>query len=184
MKLSQITWRYNDREKKKKKKIHSLSRRERWGLNFRGVQFKVFCCRFFFPEWASFAFFCLYFALLYKESNVSLVLQGSLKQAFWNSGGFLVCFLLFTPLKFGKWPLNRGYWLEVLNPKRIGWRWNTETCCSSKKKILMALNCLNISKSFMVWGEKRGNSPHSTFFSRGGFWKYNQQKTTNFLVYL
>lgn len=70
------------------------------GLNFRGVQFKMFLL-IIFPERASFCF-CLFFALLYEESNVSLVLQGSLKQAFWDSRGFLVCFLLFSPLKFGK----------------------------------------------------------------------------------
>jgi len=35
-----------------------------------------------------------------------------------------------------------------------------------EKKIMMALNCLSISKSFMVWGEKRGNSTHSTLLQQ------------------
>lgn len=77
------------------------------GLNFRGVQFKMFLSFFFFLKGPVFAFFfffiCLLLALLYEESDVSLVLLGSLKQAFWDSGGFLVCFYyIFSPLKFGK----------------------------------------------------------------------------------
>lgn len=104
-------------------------------LNFRGVQF-FFQFSFCSPERASFfAFICLFFALLYEDSNVSLVLQGSLKQTFWDKRRlFWFAFFLFSPLKFGTWLLNRGYWLEVRDPKRLGRRWNTETCCSSKKK--------------------------------------------------
>lgn len=163
MKLSRITWRCNDREKKKKK-IHSLSLEGKDGVEFQRGTVQDVSFFLFFPERASFCFFfffiCLLLALLYEESDVSLVLLGSLKQAFWDSGGFLVCFYyIFSPLKFGKWLLNRGYWLEVRNPKGFGRRWNTETCCSSKKKILMALNCLNISKSFMVWGEEERQLP-------------------------
>lgn len=166
---------------RKRKQIHNLSRRERWGWISEGYSS---LCLFYFLKGPVFSFICLFFTLLYEESNVSLFYRDGWKRPFGTMEVFLFAFLLLSPLKFGNWLLNRGYWLEVWNPKRIGRRWNTETCCSSKKKISMALNCLNISKSFMVWGEKRGNSPHSTFSSRGGFWKYNQQKTTNFVVYL
>lgn len=81
------------------------------GLNFRGVQFKMFSFNFFPPERASsFAFICLFFALLCEESNILLVLQGSLKQAFleqWRLSVFVL--FSFPPLKFGKRLLNRGY---------------------------------------------------------------------------
>lgn len=68
MELSRITWRCNDREKKKKK-IHDLSRREKMGLIFRGVQFKKFLLIFVFSERASFCFYLsiLCFTLWEKE---------------------------------------------------------------------------------------------------------------------
>lgn len=92
------------------------------------------------------------------ESKVSLVLQGVLEQAFWDSGGFLLCFLLFSPLKCRKWLWNRGYWLEVQNPKGIGRRWNTKTCCSSKKKYWWPWTVL-IFPNHKWCGEKREATP-------------------------
>lgn len=154
MKLSRITWRCNDREKEKQKDSQPLEK-GKMELNFRGVQFWIFLSSVF-VSWK--AQFCLFFALLNVESKVSLVLQGVLEQAFWDSGGFLLCFLLFSPLKFQKWLWNRGYWLEAQNPKGIGRRWNTKTCCSSKKKYWWPWTVL-IFPNHKWCGEKREATP-------------------------
>lgn len=188
MKQSHITWRYNNRENTKKKKIHSLSRRERWGWVSEGYSWRCFLSHFcFLLKGPVFAFICRFFTLLYKESNVSLVLQGSMNRPFGTVEVFCFVFFYFPLLNLGsdcwtgvtdwKFGIPRRIWEKVkygnlllFKEKKYWWPWT----------VLIFPN--------HSWrGEKREATPrppHSTFSSRGGFWKYNQQKTTNFLVYL
>lgn len=138
---------------------------------------------FFFVQKGPVVFAFVFAAtLLYENGNVALVFTGKNETGPSEDGGSFFparsSFVISSPspLEFGKRLLRTGvtYW-NLGIPAWSGTRWNTETCCSTKKKISMALNCLNISKSNMAWGEKpqkRGIFPHSAFSSWGGFWEY------------
>lgn len=129
---------------KKKKKterqstIRSFFRKERWLLNFRGVQFKLYL---FFPSLgrARFCFCSPMLCFTYGNNSGSLVLRGSLKQVLKDSKGFLSCFLLFPPRKIWKMTVGQGLLTGSLESYKFclcGWGEDemTETCCSSKKK--------------------------------------------------
>lgn len=160
------------------------------GLDFRGVQFEMFCFPFFSIcfSWKGqclFVFICRFFALLYEEKWVSLVLQGSLEQVVWDNGGFLLCVSFCFPL------LNLGSdcWTGVTDwkfgiPRDLGEGEIRKPAALQRKKKRWPWTVL-IFPNHSWCGEKREATPPTpTFSSRGGFWKYNQQKTTNFLVYL
>lgn len=168
-----------------KKKIHSLFWRKKNGGEFkRGALLCVLIIIiviFFFQKGPVVFAFVFAATLLYENGNVALVFTGKNETGLSEDGGsfsgsFVFCYFLPSPLEFGKRLLWTGvtYW-NLGIPALSGTRWNTETCCSTKKKISMALNCLNISKSNMAWGEKpqkRGIFPHSAFSSWGGIWEY------------
>lgn len=86
-------------ERKRKKKRFTTSLEGKHEAEFlRGTIHDMFFLFVCFLERASFLLlFVFFFTLLYEESNVSLILQGCLKQAFWDSGGFLVCFSFTFP---------------------------------------------------------------------------------------
>lgn len=94
------------------------------------------------------------------------------------------------PLKLREVTVEQGLLTGSFeNPKGIGTKvkYGNLLLFEELKKKLMALNCVNISKSYTAWEEKNkmeASLSHSTFSSRGGHWKFNQQKTTNFLLYL
>lgn len=162
-----IKW---QRENGKKKDPQPLLKEKKTAENLRGVHFFVFWLLlffFFFSERAScFCFcFCRNFALWERERRFGFHREewngpfGEWWKFFW-----FVRLLLFPPPS-PSWIRETTFWTGVTYwnlgiPAWSGTRWNTETCCSTKKKISMALNCLNISKSNVAWGEKNAEERH------------------------
>lgn len=123
--------------------IHSLSRRKSLELNFRGIQFKKFCFLFFFLERAS---FCFHLPILYFNKSHSFYRE-AWRRPFEAADVFWFVFFCFfiSPLHLGS-DCRTGV-TDWRNPEKSGKRWNTETCCSSKKK---NIDGLELSQYFQI----------------------------------
>lgn len=122
--------------------IHSLSRRKSLELNFRGIQFKKFCFLFFSLKGPVSAFICLFFTLISLIRFTGERGEGLLRQRMF-SGLFFLLFI--SPLHLGS-DCRTGV-TDWRNPEKSGKRWNTETCCSSKKK---NIDGLELSQYFQI----------------------------------
>lgn len=182
-----VTWRYNGKEKKEKE----LFRRKRWWIS-EGCSSLSFDSVF---QKGPVFFFVLFCAFVLSQLCVSrnekshLFLQGSLKQAFlWTVEVFWFVHSLFSfPLLNSGNDLWTGvtYW-KLGIPRWTGRRWNTETCCSSKKKYQWPWTVLIFPNQ--IWrGEKNrreATSPTPPSRAEEASGNIYPTKTRTFLVYL
>lgn len=129
--------------------IHSLSRRKSLELNFRGIQFKKFCFLFFFLERAS---FCFHLPILYFNKSHSFYRE-AWRRSFEAADVFWFVFFAFLfPPYIWEVTVEQGLLTGEI-PRNLGKGGIRKPAALQRKKILMALNCLSISKSLVVWGE-------------------------------
>lgn len=117
-------------------------------LNFRGIQFKKFCFLFFSLKGPVSAFICLFFTLISLIRFTGKRGEGLLRQRMFS--GLFFCFLF--PPYIWEVTVEQGLLTGEI-PRNLGKGGIRKPAALQRKKILMALNCLSISKSLVVWGE-------------------------------
>lgn len=153
-------------KRKWQKRFTASSEGKRTEENLRGVHFFVFPFCYFFSERASCFSFLFRHNFCFTRIETRLwFLLGGMKQAF--GGQRMFCyfffFLWFFPLlNLGK-TFEQGLLTGILESQReMGQGEIWKPAALPRKKISMALNCLNISKSNMAWGEKKNRREASS----------------------